>query len=104
MSRWKIEPEKCLYEVSDPIKKEVCARFGIATEFNALAVGNEDGTKTIAIIPLDDSNIDNARLIASAPEMLEMLEQLLFEINNPEEPYIPIDSIADLINKAKGEQ
>lgn len=46
-------------------------------QFEALSIGDVRGQ--IAIIPLDESNRDNARLIASAPDLLALAEQYLSE-------------------------
>lgn len=47
-------------------------------QFEALSVGEDthDG-RQVAIVPLDESNEANARLIAAAPELLDIAKRLL---------------------------
>lgn len=44
-------------------------------EFDALSIGADNGQ--VAIVPLDESNEANARLIAAAPELLEAAEEMV---------------------------
>jgi hypothetical protein len=51
-----------------------------------------------------DQEIENCYLIAAAPEMLEALEVLVDKISNGDEiDEIDLDSVRDLIDKARGE-
>lgn len=72
---WNIAPKVQPYIATsdDPKIKEWLVSSG-ADRFNALSVGTVKGS--VAIIPLDESNEANARLIAAAPELLEALESV----------------------------
>jgi len=48
-------------------------RLGLI-DFYALSVGSVSGS--VALIPLDESNIENALLISAAPDMFEVLESI----------------------------
>lgn len=69
---WGIGSRKATYTVLPEMAKKLQA-YGLPTEFKALSVGTSRGQ--VAIIPLDESNVANARLIAAAPELLEIAKR-----------------------------
>lgn len=73
---WSVAPRVGRYQVIPATEHERIQLASInGLEFEALSVGGAN--RQMAIIPLDESNIDNANLIAAAPEMLEAIEKLL---------------------------
>lgn len=74
---WNIAPKTATYKlcVPDDLAAGLKAA-GIQIEFQALSVGTAK-SGSAAIIPLDESNIENARLIAAAPELLEALQGMI---------------------------
>lgn len=81
---WRLGPEKCSYKINDRKKELICEENGFPTSFFALGIGNEDENKTIAIVPLDDSNEENARLIAAAPDLLKACKEALDCLRRPQ--------------------
>lgn len=73
----RIAPNTCLYEVADQRKRMIAEACGFPVQFEAAAIENETGNKTIAIIPLDDSSIENALLFAAAPDLLDACKKAL---------------------------
>jgi len=73
---WAIAPKTAQYIATsdNPAIKQWLELSG-KDRFDALSVGTVDGS--VAIIPLDESNVDNAQLIAVAPEMLAELRNVL---------------------------
>jgi hypothetical protein len=74
---WGINPFTADYEVSGtdapfPELRQSALRQLGKHKFKAVSVGTKSGQ--VAIIPLDESNEHNAKLIAAAPDMLEALE------------------------------
>lgn len=69
---WSIAPRVGKYQVVPGNEEERLAleKIGGIT-FEALSVGTRNGQ--VAIIPLDESNRDNANLIAAAPRLLNAL-------------------------------
>jgi hypothetical protein len=68
------------------------------TQFDALSVGTHNGQ--VAIVPLDESNERNARLIAAAPDLLAALRDLLAKIEDRPEAAIafPDEDLMDAIS------
>jgi hypothetical protein len=66
-----LSPDTCRYGVADSHKKMICIQHGFSTEFNALAITDTTDSKTLAIIPLDDSSVENAILFSAAADLLE---------------------------------
>jgi hypothetical protein len=72
---WHIAPKTATYRALPPDDiAEKMKIFGVPFQFDAVSVGTKHGT--VALIPLDESNEANARLIASAPDLLDALRQI----------------------------
>lgn len=108
---WEIAPRIAKYSVipANDHERGQLERIGALT-FDALSIGTPKGQA--AIIPLDESSRDNATLIAAAPEMFDLLNQLnnwlvCAAIATPDDMAQSFESfqksIDDLINKARGE-
>lgn len=100
---WEIGARVGRYQVVPANEQERCKLASInALEFDALSIGTRNGQ--IAMIPLDESNIANARLIAAAPELLAELEKLVGACNLNSTAYLrSCKRDAELaIAKAKG--
>lgn len=74
--------------------------------FDAASVGTVTGQ--VAIVPLDESSLANAHLIAAAPKMYEALATILSDFTNPETiesirrgPHVAL--IRQVLIKARGE-
>jgi len=101
---WNIGPETARYEVCRGIKRQALKVAGLPTEFEALSIGTDSGQ--VAIIPLDESNIDNAHLIVAAPGLLRELERMVEYYRHSEirpEAIGKIKASLAIIAKAKGE-
>lgn len=59
---------------SNPREIERLAALG-KVDFEAISIGTESGQ--VALVPLDESTIENAMLMAAAPELLEALEMFV---------------------------
>jgi hypothetical protein len=72
---WSVAPRIGKYQVLPGNEEERIAleKIGGIT-FEALSVGTRNGQ--VAIIPLDESNRDNANLIVSAPKLLNALRHI----------------------------
>ncbi len=73
-TKWELFTKVASYRAGDPQGKLRAA--GLPTEFQAMSVGEVGSGKQVAIIPLDESNVENGRLIAVAPDMLQFLKDL----------------------------
>ena len=73
---WKVAPKSCRYGVTDPALRAKLVKLNLRPEFNALGIGADDETKTVAIVPLDDGNIWDAALIAAAASLLVACERV----------------------------
>lgn len=71
---WDIGVKRCKYRcLPEP---EVAARMkaaGIPFEFEALSIGTDKGT--VCLVPLDESNEDNAKLLVKTPDLLSALRK-----------------------------
>jgi hypothetical protein len=82
--RWEINPREGAYQgiPATDRERELLIASG-KLSFRALSIGvcdprfHQGMGPQVAIIPLDESNIENARLIAAAPELLEALKQMV---------------------------
>ena len=69
---WRINPYAATYEAVSTDAPEMSSRLAALKEaglsiFKAVSIGTSTGQ--VALIPLDESNMANARLIAAAPKM-----------------------------------
>lgn len=105
---WNIALRTNFYK-SDGIEVPLMQKIGVPVRFEAISIGGGEDNNQMAIVPLDSSSIANARLIASAPELLAALEAMLsaasaygcdFSSNHPRETSAARAAIA----KAKGAQ
>lgn len=55
-------------------------------KFKAVSIGT--GSGQVAIIPLDESNLDNAKLITAAPDMAEALKNIVSALDDGEIPSV----------------
>jgi len=82
IENWSVAPNKAFYNL-DGEDAEKLKSVGLPIRFEALSVGNEQGQ--IAIIPLDNSNEFNARLISYAPVLFNVLFDIIHgDINSNE--------------------
>jgi len=75
---WNIAERTCKYGVTDKNLIAILNANKLNATFEAMAIEDKRKDRTIALIPLDDSNLENARLISAAPELLESLKGLRF--------------------------
>lgn len=68
---WQIGLKTSKYKVDEKHHLKLAA-LGLPNEFEALSIGG-NFIGQVALIPLDESSIENAQLIAAAPEMYEAL-------------------------------
>ena len=98
---WVVGEKENYYSFDGTIEeKKLLEINNIPLRFPALGIGTNTGG--VAIIPLDESNNANAKLIAAAPDMLEAL---ILEVRNHEkngigEGYQWNELAKDLIQKA----
>lgn len=74
---WTLAPGTCWYEVAETAKRIKLQAYGMPVRLKCWAIGDSTETKTIALIPTDDSTIEHARLIKAAPELYEALKEML---------------------------
>ena len=96
---WDIAPRSAPYiaHSDNPRIKAWLERSG-TDRFDALSVGTKNGS--VALIPLDESNMENARLIAAAPYMLEALQEILDSADSTSVGYdMAVKAIAKALGK-----
>lgn len=73
--RWEIAPRVGKYRAmpANTWESTHLAALG-KIDFDALSVGLPNGGPQVAIIPLDESSAEKARLVAAAPELLDALK------------------------------
>jgi len=87
---WDIGVKRCKYRcLPEPAVAARMTAAGIPFEFEALSIGTDKGT--VCLVPLDESNEDNAKLIVKTPELkadselLEGLRSLMGYVQNGSE-------------------
>lgn len=96
---WMLGMRSATYSASGESAKRLLAE-GIPLEFEAISIGSQEG-KQIAIIPLDESSVENARLMALAPEMYRMLKSVREWLRDEDKIMrVAIDSV---IKRVEGE-
>lgn len=97
-TKWTLSPRVNRYKIAseNPIEVSLLQQRG-KEYFTALSIGGGVDNHQIAIIPLDESNEENARLIVAAPEMKLELEKVINSIQLGED--IDQDSILLLLLK-----
>ena len=100
---WEIAPDAATYTIDGYAGRRLRA-VGLPTEVLMLSVGTRSGQ--IAAIPMDESNVENARLIAAAPDLLEALEEITNYSGGAEsavdDEYV-MARVHSAIDKAKGD-
>lgn len=84
---WNIAPHKATYELAlpdnattdDRARLEKCQQLGFS-RMECVSIGTYKGQ--VALIPLDESNMDNARLICAAPNLLDAMGEILDVLSN----------------------
>lgn len=105
---WSIGIRQAEYDV---VEKYALASMGMQTRFMAVSIGTPKNQ--VAIVPLDESNISNARLIAAAPELLDAVKLALaacdanaYELayRTQSDPFVAqiMPTLRDVIAKAEG--
>ena len=80
---WDVAPLRAVYEVTGAAGERLKA-VGLPTEIEMASVGAYR-VGQIAAIPMDESSMANAHLIAAAPDLLEALEVALLKMESDEE-------------------
>ena len=76
---WEIAPRKARYRVTGE-GAEALKACGLPVDIDMVSIGTSTGQ--VAAIPMDESNMANAYLIAAAPELLEAAETALDVLEN----------------------
>ena len=71
---WHIGPKTATYKVVGPAA-DTLERYGLPVYVEMVSIGTQDGQ--IAVIPMDESSMDNAHLIKAAPLLVEVLEKIV---------------------------
>lgn len=107
---WKVGARLSEYRVCDtnPARQAHIEKAGL-DKFQALSVGRDD-LGSIAIVPMDESNMANARLIAVSPDMYEALEDIVAMCkkhlwpcpDKPNSDWAKVEKAEAVLKKAKG--
>jgi hypothetical protein len=104
--KWEIAPRRSTYQAipANECDRETLAAAGKLT-FPALSIGIAPSGPQVAIVPLDESSVEHARMIAALPELLYELKAFVERAeswhNFHKHTDIQCDSICDRIGPAK---
>lgn len=76
---WEVAPQSATYEVTGEAGERL-RDAGLNTQVVMISVGTRSGQ--VAAIPLDESSIENASLIAEAPNLYDQLADLVNSYEN----------------------
>lgn len=95
--RWELGARPSRYHCAPRNKDEGRQLAALSkVEFDALSIGRRGNGPQVAIIPLDESSQDHARLIVSAPELLAAVRLMLPEAER-RLPHVDILAIKRLL-------
>jgi hypothetical protein len=107
--KWNIAPREGTYQAipADERERQVLAAVGKLT-FKALSIGLTERGPQVAIIPLDESSVENARMIAALPELLAAAKNAHGVMVGNNDPFVlelwitAVDDLGAAIARAEG--
>jgi hypothetical protein len=98
--KWEIGPREATYQIlpTNECDRQALASAGKLT-FKAISVGLPERGPQVAIIPLDESSVENARMIAALPELLAAAKEahaVMVGNNDPFNLELWLSAVTDL--------